>query len=243
MQMAEIRVGQGLRHAKIPQKPGDAGCPSRREPMKSSARFLSALLVTGSLGGATAIGQSGADTVDAHVAAAKAAAGTYHSGLFTSLCSPANIQPPATPQRGQRAGGPGTRAARTARSIHVARGTGQGVRQPVLRRHDRVLRVGGQDIGRHHPARHDLRLLGRGRSGRRPEEAGTGSGHHQVRAGQPRPHRPFRRREVPAGALRHQGPDVGRRLGADCRVAESRTSRRATWSSATVRSSRSATRR
>ena len=76
--------------------------------MKSSAMtFLSALLVAGSLGGATAIGQSGGDTVDAHVAAAKAAAEMYHVGLFTSLCSTANIQPPATPQRGPRAGGPG----------------------------------------------------------------------------------------------------------------------------------------
>ena len=76
--------------------------------MKSSAMaFLSALVLAGGLGGANAIGQSGADTVDAHVAAAKAAADTYHVGLFTSLCSAANIQPPSTPQRGPRAGGPG----------------------------------------------------------------------------------------------------------------------------------------
>jgi metallo-beta-lactamase class B len=66
---------------------------------------LSGALAVG-LGGASAIGQSGADTVDAHVAAAKAAAGAYHAGLFSSLCSAANLQPPATPQRGQRAGGP-----------------------------------------------------------------------------------------------------------------------------------------
>jgi metallo-beta-lactamase class B len=50
--------------------------------------------------------QSTADTVDAHVAAAKAAAGANHPGLFTSLCSTANINPSAAPQRGQRAGGP-----------------------------------------------------------------------------------------------------------------------------------------
>ena len=74
--------------------------------MKSAAIVfvLAGALATG-LGGASASGQSGADTVEAHVAAAKAAAGTYHQGLFTSLCSTANIQPPATPQRGQRATG------------------------------------------------------------------------------------------------------------------------------------------
>jgi len=56
--------------------------------------------------GTQASGQAGGNTVDAHVAAAKAAAGTYHTGLFTSLCSAANLQPPAAaPQRGQRAGG------------------------------------------------------------------------------------------------------------------------------------------
>ena len=149
---------------------------------------------------------------------------------------PANIQPPATPQRGQRAAGAGATPPGPPDRFDVARGTGQGVRQPVLRRHDRVLRVGGQDIGRHHPARHDLRLLDRGRSGGRPEEAGTRPGHHQIRAGQPRPHRPFRRREVPAGALRHQGPDVGRRLGADCRLAESEQADARPWSSAMGRS-------
>ena len=51
--------------------------------------------------------QAGANTSDAHVAAAKAAAGTYHPALFNSLCSAANLQPSAAPQRGQRAAGPG----------------------------------------------------------------------------------------------------------------------------------------
>jgi metallo-beta-lactamase class B len=74
--------------------------------MKSSAAaFLSALVLAAGLGGASAIGQSSADTVDAHVAAAKAAAGTYHSGLFGSLCSSANIEPSSAPQRGQRGAG------------------------------------------------------------------------------------------------------------------------------------------
>ena len=76
--------------------------------MKSAAIvFVLAGVLATCLGGARPKAQSGADTVEAHVAAAKAAAGTYHQGLFTSLCSPANIQPPATPQRGQRAAGAG----------------------------------------------------------------------------------------------------------------------------------------
>jgi metallo-beta-lactamase class B len=74
--------------------------------MRSSATSLvgAAGLAVG-LAVASAAGQS-PDTSDAHVAAAKAAAGTYHSGLFSSLCSAANLQPATAAQRGQRAGGP-----------------------------------------------------------------------------------------------------------------------------------------
>jgi metallo-beta-lactamase class B len=46
-------------------------------------------------------GQSSTDAVDAHIAAAKTAAGQYHTGLFNSLCSPTSIRPAAAPQRGQ----------------------------------------------------------------------------------------------------------------------------------------------
>ena len=60
-----------------------------------------------SLSGGRPSAQVGTNTSDAHVAAAKAAAGTYHPALFNSLCSAANIQPAAAPQRGQRAAGPG----------------------------------------------------------------------------------------------------------------------------------------
>jgi metallo-beta-lactamase class B len=55
---------------------------------------------------ATASGQSTPDTVDAHVAAAKAAAGQYHIGLFNAVCAAA-AQPPVAPQRGQAAAGRG----------------------------------------------------------------------------------------------------------------------------------------
>jgi metallo-beta-lactamase class B len=59
---------------------------------------------------ATAIGQSARDTVDAHVAAAKAAAGQNHTGLFNAVCAAATTQPAAAPQRGQPAGGRGQQA-------------------------------------------------------------------------------------------------------------------------------------
>jgi metallo-beta-lactamase class B len=55
---------------------------------------------------ATASSQSAPDTVEAHVAAAKAAAGQHHTGLFNAVCAAAT-QPPAAPQRGQAAGGRG----------------------------------------------------------------------------------------------------------------------------------------
>ena len=58
--------------------------------------------------------QSPANTIDSHVAAAKAAAGQRHQELSTQLCSPANTQPraagrgPAAPAegRGQSSGPP-----------------------------------------------------------------------------------------------------------------------------------------
>jgi metallo-beta-lactamase class B len=46
-------------------------------------------------------GQSGPNAVEAHVAAARAAAGSYHHGLFNALCSPQSIRPAAAPQQGQ----------------------------------------------------------------------------------------------------------------------------------------------
>jgi metallo-beta-lactamase class B len=74
--------------------------------MKSNAiAWLSLLGLAAGASGARAIAQSSADTSEAHVAAAKAAAGTYHPGLFASLCSASSIQPAPAPQRGQRAGG------------------------------------------------------------------------------------------------------------------------------------------
>ena len=96
-----------------------------------------------------------------HVAAAKAAAGSDYAGIVTRLCTPPAPPAPrnATPAAPRRAG--------RARDGDVVREAGEGVRQPLLRRPDRILGVGGDDVGRHHHHRPDLRLLGRRRSRRR----------------------------------------------------------------------------
>ena len=69
---------------------------------------IGAIVVAVSVGAAGAIAQS---RVDAHVAAAKAAAGTDFAGVFNRICTEA-VPPatPATPARGPRAraGSPGT---------------------------------------------------------------------------------------------------------------------------------------
>jgi metallo-beta-lactamase class B len=56
-------------------------------------------------GGLQALAQSASGTVDAHIAAAKAAEGREHVGLFNAACAPTSIRPAPAPQRGQRAGG------------------------------------------------------------------------------------------------------------------------------------------
>ena len=111
-------------------------------------------------------GQSEATAArDAHIAAARATAGSDHVSVFNRLCTAVTPQagPAVRRPRRQPPGPPG--------SLAVARRTGEGVRQPLLRRPDRVLGVGRDHVGRDHPHRHDLRLLGRGRSRRRAEEA------------------------------------------------------------------------
>jgi len=71
--------------------------------MKSYAiGLLSAAGLAAWMGGASLMGQSGAETVEAHVAAARAAAGQEHAAIFDPLCAapaptpaPALGQPPA----------------------------------------------------------------------------------------------------------------------------------------------------
>ena len=111
----------------------------------------------------------------------------------------------------------------------VVRRAAEGLRQPLLRRADRVFRLGDHDVAGHHPARCDLRLLNRGRGRRGAAQAGAESRGHQVRDRQPRPSRSRGRREVPAGEVRSAAHHVGRGLR-PARSAESdHGSRSATW--------------
>src|SRR5579864_1993285 len=59
-------------------------------------RLIGSLALAISFGAMGVIGQSG-DTAEAHVAAAKAAAGHEHLGLFNSVCEPATDARPAPP--------------------------------------------------------------------------------------------------------------------------------------------------
>lgn len=61
--------------------------------------LLAAALAVG-LAGVNVLGQSGANTVEAHVAAAKAAAAQEHTAVFNNLCNPP--APAPAPQRGQQ---------------------------------------------------------------------------------------------------------------------------------------------
>ncbi len=75
------------------------------KPLKpfSVGQLLSAGLVI-SMAGASVLGQSGANSVEAHVAAAKAAAGQDHTAVFNSLCAaPAPAAPAAAPAPAQAA--------------------------------------------------------------------------------------------------------------------------------------------
>ena len=85
--------------------------------MKSKAiALVSASTLALALGAAGAAGQAPADEVEKHVAAAKAAAGQYHSNLFNTLCSASSIRPAPPAQPGQTAAAPAQRAAPPERS-------------------------------------------------------------------------------------------------------------------------------
>ena len=158
-----------------------------------------------------AIGLSGAASsdnldgaVDVHVGAAKAAAGHEYTGLFNLLCA---APAPATGAFARDA------AARSPRPFPVARRAGQGLRQSLLGRADRIFRLGGHHIGGNHPHRHDLLATRLKTRSSGLEKARVGSGHDQVRHCQPRPRRSLRRSQVSSGAFRHTGDPVGGGLG------------------------------
>jgi metallo-beta-lactamase class B len=78
-----------------------------------------AIIMASGFAAASAIAQSPAHRVDAHVAAAKAAAGTDFAGLFNRICAPA--VPPATqgPSAAPRPAGPPPRSAWHAEPVKV----------------------------------------------------------------------------------------------------------------------------
>ena len=113
--------------------------------------LLSAVGLVIGLSAANVSGQYGADTVEAHVAAARAAAGQGHTEMLP-LCNPpvpSRGQPPATEQRQ----GPPDRSQWYVEPVKVF-GSLYFVGQK------RVSAWAGHHIGRDYPSRHDLRLLG-----------------------------------------------------------------------------------
>ncbi len=94
-------------------------------------------------------GQNAADTPDAHVATARTAAGDSYQNLFTFLCTvPApRGGGPGAAARGGGAPGGGRAAAppavqASAGEVDLVCRAGEGVRQPLLRRPVRILRLG-----------------------------------------------------------------------------------------------------
>ena len=144
--------------------------------MKSPAiGLLLAVGLAAALGSARVTTQPGADTVEAHVAAAKAAAGQEHTALFGLCDAPAPAPAPRANQSpaAQRKGPP-ERSQWHAEPVKVFDNlyfVGQ----------TEYFGVGGHHIGRDYRHRYDLRLLGRGRDCRRTDEARAGSEHDQVR--------------------------------------------------------------
>ena len=106
---------------------------------------------------------------------------------------------------------------------HVVRGTGAGLRQPVLRRRQGALVLGADHQRGHHHHRHDLPVqLGRVDRGR-PAEARTRSEDHQVRAHLARAWRSHRRRRDAPDALRCAGGDGRAGLGSGGEVSRTGT--------------------
>ena len=119
--------------------------------MKSYAVVL---LSAGVLGTVIGFAQSTKETSASHVAVAKAAARQEHTALF-GLCRALEPAPPA--ERGPA--GRDTTAIPSG-PFTVACGTGQSVRQSLLRRHDGIFVLGRQYFGRDHYHRRNLRLFG-----------------------------------------------------------------------------------
>jgi hypothetical protein len=115
---------------------------------------------------AAALAQGLDAEIDAHVAAAKTAAGLDFRNTLVNLCpigaSPARGIAPgrgAAPATGDNARGRAARGApRRARSRQLVRAAVQGVRQPVLARHASAFLLGLADQRGPDTHRHELRV-------------------------------------------------------------------------------------
>ena len=189
------------------------------------------------LAGTTLSAQAPASEMDAHISAAKTAAGLDYRATFVNLCFPGANPALANPAAG-RAGGAGAAgdaaraeggaaAPRDARSRDVVRLAVQGLRQPLLARHATAFVVGAAHQRGPHHHRHELRVGHRARNHRRPDDARTRSAANQVRRHQPCARRSRSGRRGTAEAIRRQGRDGRARLGVDAAAAGDRRRRRA----------------
>jgi hypothetical protein len=134
-------------------------------------------LFVGALVACTLSAQAPADGIDAHINAARTAAGLDYRATFVNLCftgaNPGLANPAVARAGGSSAGGRArgcrrARGRRHTRSGDVVRLALQGIRQPVLARHPAAFVVGAAHERRAHHHRHEFRV------GNRARESSTG---------------------------------------------------------------------
>ena len=191
-------------------------------------------------------GPTGSAAIEAHLAAARAAAQQDFLGVYNRLCTPEGATKALIESKGGAPAAPATPRPAATRppgppdKSTWAIASGQGLRQPdfvgekeysswAVTTPDGIIVIDTIFEYRWKPG------------GRRTEGAGLRPGEDQVRHRQPRPRRSFRRREVSPGFLQHPHPP----LRPDWDMLETtatRRNRRETWWSPTGRSSPSAVR-
>ena len=112
-------------------------------------------------------GPAGSAAIDAHLAAARAAAQQDFLGVYNRLCTPEGATKALIESKGGAPAAPATPRPAATRppgppdKSTWAIASGQGLRQPDVRRREGILVVGGDDTRGHHRHRHDLRILSR----------------------------------------------------------------------------------
>ena len=141
------------------------------------------------LAGTTLSAQAPASEIDAHISAARAAAGLDYRATFVNLCFSGANPGLANPAVG-RAGGARRRSRRAGPRRHpgsrdVVRIAVQGLRQLLLARHATAFVVGVAHERRPHHYRHELRVGHRARDRQRSDHPRTRSPANQIRRHQP----------------------------------------------------------